>query len=53
MVWSIDFTPRAAKSFRKLDKPIQKEIRNFLREVSGSGESSNRVNEGLVAMACP
>ena len=34
MVWSIDFTPRAAKSFRKLDKPIQKEIRNFLREVS-------------------
>ena len=34
MAWSIRFTPRAAKSFRKLDKPVQKHISKFLREVA-------------------
>lgn len=34
MAWSIEFTLRAAKAFRKLDKPVQKQISKFLREVA-------------------
>ncbi|WP_297742298.1 type II toxin-antitoxin system RelE/ParE family toxin [uncultured Tessaracoccus sp.] len=34
MTWSIDFTEKAAKTFRKLDKPIQRRIVSYLREVA-------------------
>lgn len=47
MAWSIRFTPRAAKSFRKLDKPIQKHISKFLREVAGLDDPRVR-GKGLV-----
>lgn len=48
MAWSIEFTPRAAKSFRKLDKPVQKQISKFLREVAELDDP--RVHgKGLVA----
>lgn len=32
--WKIDFAPSAAKALRKLDKPIQKRILVFIREIS-------------------
>ncbi|WP_284785604.1 type II toxin-antitoxin system RelE family toxin [Corynebacterium rhinophilum] len=48
MVWSIEFTPRAAKSFRKLDKPVQKQISKFLREVAELDDPRVR-GKGLVA----
>lgn len=34
MAWNVNFTPRAVKAFRKLDKPIQRRITEFLRDVS-------------------
>lgn len=48
MDWSIEFTPRAAKSFRKLDKPVQKQISKFLREVAELDDPRVR-GKGLVA----
>ncbi|ERS43873.1 MULTISPECIES: type II toxin-antitoxin system RelE/ParE family toxin [Corynebacterium] len=48
MAWSIEFTPRAAKSFRKLDKPVQKQISKFLREVAELDDPRVR-GKGLVA----
>ncbi len=48
MVWSIEFTPRAAKAFRKLDKPVQKQISKFLREVAELDDPRVR-GKGLVA----
>lgn len=48
MAWSIEFTPRAAKSFRKLDKPVQKQISKFLREVAELDDPRLR-GKGLVA----
>lgn len=47
MAWSIKFTPRAAKSFRKLDKPVQKQISKFLREVAELDDPRVR-GKGLV-----
>lgn len=47
MAWSIRFTPRAAKSFRKLDKPVQKHISKFLREVAELDDPRVR-GKGLV-----
>lgn len=44
MAWSIEFTPRAAKSFRKLDKPVQKQISKFLREVAEMVERKSTRN---------
>ncbi|MDK8476683.1 MULTISPECIES: type II toxin-antitoxin system RelE/ParE family toxin [unclassified Corynebacterium] len=48
MVWSIEFTPRAAKAFRKLDKLVQKQISKFLREVAELDDPRVR-GKGLVA----
>jgi addiction module toxin, relE/stbE family len=48
VAWSIEFTPRAAKSFRKLDKPVQKQISKFLREVAELDDPRVR-GKGLVA----
>ena len=48
MAWSIEFTPRAAKSSRKLDKPVQKQISKFLREVAELDDPRVR-GKGLVA----
>lgn len=48
MAWSIEFTPRAAKSFWKLDKPVQKQISKFLREVAELDDPRVR-GKGLVA----
>ena len=48
MDWSIEITPRAAKSFRKLDKPVQKQISKFLREVAELDDPRVR-GKGLVA----
>ncbi|MDO4762703.1 MAG: type II toxin-antitoxin system RelE/ParE family toxin [Corynebacterium sp.] len=47
VVWSINFTPRAAKSFRKLDKPVQKQISKFLREVAALEDPRVR-GKGLI-----
>lgn len=47
MAWSVRFTPRAAKSFRKLDKPVQKQISKFLHEVAELEEPRSR-GKGLV-----
>ncbi|CAB0979423.1 type II toxin-antitoxin system RelE family toxin [Corynebacterium diphtheriae] len=32
--WPIEFSPRAAKALRKLDRPVQKRIVAYLREIS-------------------
>ncbi|MHC9596089.1 type II toxin-antitoxin system RelE family toxin [Corynebacterium diphtheriae] len=32
--WAIEFSPRAAKELRKLDRPVQKRIVAYLREIS-------------------
>ncbi|MHC9566815.1 type II toxin-antitoxin system RelE family toxin [Corynebacterium diphtheriae] len=32
--WTIEFSPRAAKELRKLDRPVQKRIVAYLREIS-------------------
>ncbi|CAB0570783.1 type II toxin-antitoxin system RelE family toxin [Corynebacterium diphtheriae] len=32
--WTIEFSPRAAKALRKLDRPVQKRIVAYLREIS-------------------
>lgn len=34
MAWEISFTPQAAKTFRKLDKPIQRRVSRYLRELA-------------------
>lgn len=34
VAWTIEFTTKAAKAFRKLDKPIQQRIVKYLREVA-------------------
>lgn len=34
--WAIEFSPRAAKELRKLDRPVQKRIVAYLREISAS-----------------
>ncbi|WP_296137020.1 type II toxin-antitoxin system RelE/ParE family toxin [uncultured Tessaracoccus sp.] len=34
MAWTIEFTTKAAKAFRKLDKPVQRRIATFLRDVA-------------------
>ncbi|WP_350309558.1 type II toxin-antitoxin system RelE/ParE family toxin [Corynebacterium sp. MSK039] len=33
MAWEISFSPRAVKSFKKLDKAEQRRVSKFLREV--------------------
>ncbi len=33
MVWKVDLTPSAGKGFDKLDKPVQKRIREFVKEL--------------------
>lgn len=48
MAWSIEFTPPAAKAFRKLDKPVQKQISKFLREVAEL-DDPRVLGKGLVA----
>lgn len=48
MAWGIEFTPRAAKAFRKLDKPVQVRVRNFLREVAALDDPRSR-GKALVA----
>lgn len=30
MAWEINFAPQAAKTFRKLDKPIQRRVSRYL-----------------------
>lgn len=35
MAWEISFTHRAAKAFRKLDKPVQRRVSRLLHEVAG------------------
>ncbi|MDT9409736.1 type II toxin-antitoxin system RelE family toxin [Corynebacterium rouxii] len=34
--WTVEFSPRAAKELRKLDRPVQKRIVAYLREISAS-----------------
>lgn len=47
MAWRISFTPRGAKAFRKLDKPTQKRVSRFLREVAEFEDPRSR-GKGLV-----
>lgn len=49
MAWTVEFTDKAAKSFKKLDKPVQEPVVKFLREVAqddartrGKGLTANR-----------
>lgn len=32
--WAVEFSPRAAKEIRKLDRTVQKRILSYLREIS-------------------
>ncbi|WP_408910992.1 type II toxin-antitoxin system RelE family toxin [Corynebacterium gottingense] len=34
VAWEINFTPRAAKAFRKLDKAAQRRVSSTLREIA-------------------
>ena len=51
--WRIEFSPRAAKSFRKLDRGEQKRIQNFLHRLRaasdprGSGKALVGTKRGL------
>lgn len=33
MAWAIEFDPAASKQFKKLDKPIQRQILKYLKKV--------------------
>lgn len=47
MAWRINFTPRGAKAFRKLARPMQKRVSRFLREVAELEDPRSR-GKGLV-----
>jgi mRNA-degrading endonuclease RelE of RelBE toxin-antitoxin system len=63
LAWTIEFTPRAQRDFKKLDRPIQQRIRDFLKQRvstlvdpnnSGNGSAvryRNSGDTGLVTIA--
>ena len=38
MAWTIEWDNRAAKEFKKLSKPVQREITTYLNKIAASGE---------------
>lgn len=42
MAWEINFAPQAAKTFRKLDKPIQRRVSRYLRELAALDDPRSR-----------
>lgn len=42
MAWEIRFSPRASKSFKKLDTSERRRISTFLREVAGLEDPRSR-----------
>lgn len=42
MAWKIEFSSRAAKEFKKFDRPVQLRIRSFLREIAQLDNPCNR-----------
>lgn len=48
MAWRVEFSPKAARAFRKLDKPVQVRIRDFLRGVETLSDPRAR-GKALVA----
>lgn len=48
MAWEISFSPRAVKSFKKLDTAEQRRVSKFLREV-GALEDSRLRGKALTA----
>ena len=47
MGWTIEFTEVAAKKFRQIDTPIQKRIRNFLRDRLGTAKNPRTLGAKL------
>lgn len=47
MIWKIDFDDRAKKELKKLDKKLQKDILNYLRERVASNTDPRRFGKPL------
>lgn len=48
MIWRIEFSESAKKELGKLDRQVQKEIRDYLRKRIGTEEDPRRFGEALL-----
>lgn len=48
MAWTIEFDPDAVKDLKKLDRPVQKRLLDFLRDRLASLENPRELGEALV-----
>jgi mRNA interferase RelE/StbE len=47
LAWTVEFTPRAQRDFKKLDSPVRQRIRDFLRERVATLNDPKQLGEPL------